>query len=57
MDGNEWVEVETYFGEGAAEEDAEEGEEEEEEDVVYVLGAENEIHGPYTLAVRFFCLF
>ena len=39
------------------EEEAEEEEEEEEEDVVYVLGAENEIHGPYTLAVRFFCLF
>ena len=38
------------------EEEAEEEEEEEEEDVVYVLGAENEIHGPYTLAVRFIVL-
>ena len=35
----------------------EEGGEGEGEDVVYVLGDENEIHGPYTLAVRFFLCF
>jgi hypothetical protein len=42
------VEADEYFG---AEVDGgeEEEEEEEEEDMVYVLGSENEIHGPYTL--------
>jgi hypothetical protein len=62
VDGSEWVTVETYFGGGATAVVVEEGGEEEGgegagEDVVYVLGDENEIHGPYTLAVRFFLCF